>query len=317
MRLLTLVLLLLIVRVSLATNVPDTTTARLTVEFPEKVSHPAWVSIPYRKIGNLILIEAEIDTLRGNFILDTGAPHLVLNRTYFREYANEEYAMNGGGITGGASSTGRATVEGLVLQGITYALQTADVIPLGHLESSRKVKILGLLGNAVFAGKEIVIDDQHEVLHLFQLNNRGERSFAEGLPVWQTLESLPLLIQENILMVQTRIAGQKLRFCVDTGAESTVLHNKLPGNGLNQVTITGRKMLRGTGNKPAEVLEGTLNLLKVGEGQQENVPVIVTNLSEMSERFGMRIDGMLGYPYFANRVIGINFVTGHMSVLSS
>src|SRR3954454_17668013 len=42
--------------------------------------------IPFTRAGNLILIQATVDTMVGNFILDTGAPYLVLNITYFRDY---------------------------------------------------------------------------------------------------------------------------------------------------------------------------------------------------------------------------------------
>lgn len=295
---------------------PDTAVAAMTIEFPEKAGGPAWVRIPYRKIGNLILLEAEIDSIRGNFILDTGAPGLVLNRTYFREYINEEYAFNGGGITGGASTTGSAEIEGLMLHGISYSLLHADVIPLGHLESSRKVKILGLLGTGVFDGKEVVIDDQQEVLHIFSLNLRGQRlANIDTIPTWKATETQPMTQISGIFMVQGRIGGQKLRFCLDTGAENTVLHTHLPGNTLEQVVITGQKKLRGTGGQSADVLEGRLNELQIGARHLKQTPVIVANLAEMGERYGLRIDGMLGYPFFAGRVTGINFVTGYLTLL--
>ena len=37
--------------------------------------------IPFSRAGNLIVIRAKVDTAWGNFILDTGAPGLVLNMT--------------------------------------------------------------------------------------------------------------------------------------------------------------------------------------------------------------------------------------------
>lgn len=42
--------------------------------------------IPFSRAGNLIVIRAKVDTTEGNFILDTGAPRLILNLTYFRHY---------------------------------------------------------------------------------------------------------------------------------------------------------------------------------------------------------------------------------------
>ncbi|MEZ5173535.1 MAG: hypothetical protein R2850_08510 [Bacteroidia bacterium] len=59
------------------------------------------LTLPLKRAGNLILLEVMVDGVRGNFILDTGAPHLVLNTTYFRKLNTygEVYAA---GITGRA-----------------------------------------------------------------------------------------------------------------------------------------------------------------------------------------------------------------------
>ena len=46
---------------------------------------PSFV-IPFTRTGNLILIQAKADTTNGYYVLDTGAPGLVLNLTYFRHY---------------------------------------------------------------------------------------------------------------------------------------------------------------------------------------------------------------------------------------
>jgi len=53
------------------------------------------IVIPIKRAQNLIVVEAKIDTMQGNFILDTGAPYLVLNQTYFRNalrYGDQEAA---------------------------------------------------------------------------------------------------------------------------------------------------------------------------------------------------------------------------------
>ena len=43
--------------------------------------------IPIKRVDKLILIEAEIDSVKGDFIFDTGAPGLVLNASYYRQNA--------------------------------------------------------------------------------------------------------------------------------------------------------------------------------------------------------------------------------------
>jgi hypothetical protein len=52
---------------------------------PEPYGDFKTLIVPFKKVGNLIVVEAQIDSVYGNFILDTGAPGLVLNKTYFRD----------------------------------------------------------------------------------------------------------------------------------------------------------------------------------------------------------------------------------------
>lgn len=42
------------------------------------------ITTPLKRAGRLFLIEATIGDQTGNFVFDTGASKLVLNRTYFR-----------------------------------------------------------------------------------------------------------------------------------------------------------------------------------------------------------------------------------------
>src|SRR5688572_17931465 len=58
---------------------------RLSVSFPRAYSDSSTSVIPFNRAGNLIVVQARVDTTVGNFILDTGAPSLVLNITYFRD----------------------------------------------------------------------------------------------------------------------------------------------------------------------------------------------------------------------------------------
>src|SRR5690242_16787835 len=56
------------------------------LSFYTLASDSASCIIPFNRVGNLMVVKAKADTTEGNFILDTGAPGLVLNITYFRNY---------------------------------------------------------------------------------------------------------------------------------------------------------------------------------------------------------------------------------------
>ena len=87
--------------------------------------------IPFNRVGNLIVIKARVDTIEGNFILDTGAPNLVLNLTYFRDYPlstkhDEEQAS----IAGGGGATTKTTIRQLTFGSMTFEKLDADVTNL-------------------------------------------------------------------------------------------------------------------------------------------------------------------------------------------
>ncbi len=75
--------------------------------------------IPFSRAGNLILIKAKADTTEGNFILDTGAPGLVLNITYFKNHESINKDAESGGITG-KTQTLQTSVNKFSLGPVTY-----------------------------------------------------------------------------------------------------------------------------------------------------------------------------------------------------
>jgi hypothetical protein len=124
--------------------------------------------IPFTRVEKLILIKGKVDTTEGNFILDTGAPDLVLNVTYFRSYPVSP-AENGDeqkGITGSADFFGKTTVAKFKLGTFNYYRVDADLVSLANLESKRGVKILGLLGVSMFRQCEMIIDYEKNEIHL-------------------------------------------------------------------------------------------------------------------------------------------------------
>src|SRR6185436_6351068 len=92
----------------------------LTITDPVASSDSASCIIPFRRAGNLILIQAKADTTNGSFILDTGAPNLVLNITYFRNYPSLA-AGSGGGITGSIPVVAHTMVSDFSFGPIKYS----------------------------------------------------------------------------------------------------------------------------------------------------------------------------------------------------
>jgi predicted aspartyl protease len=270
------------------------------------------VTIPLKRAGRLFLLEGTIDHVTGNFILDTGASGLVLNKTYFRNaicVQDEE----GGGVTGSIGEVCRLTVKHMQVSDLLYQNISADVTPLGHLENRRGVKILGLFGMSMMKNLELVIDLRNNELQLFKLDKAGNR-LVTGLPKDKFDMVQKVEEYRNIIFVKATIGGKVLDFCLDTGAESNVISIDVPKKALNTITITRRSSLNGVGTDGGEVLYGTLTDFIMGARQMSSMETILCSLTAMAGKYAYPIDGMLGYDFFAKGKICINLVKKEMGI---
>ena len=270
--------------------------------------------IPFSRAGNLIVIKARADTTEGNFILDTGAPKLILNMTYFRHYRSDTEDTESGGITGEASAS-PTIVENLSFGPIRYYKAEADRVNLGHIENSKGIKLLGLLGMQLFKRFEMIIDYEKNLIYLHLISKKEASTYkSEMLKDESAYNTFPIRILEDKLLTYGEIAGKKLTFLVDTGAESNVLDSRLSNKIFEQVNITRRIMLAGSGTQKIEALYGDMKNMKMGGLAITTLPVLVTNLEKMCFSYNQCLDGMLGFDFLSMHKIGFNFVTRKMYI---
>lgn len=272
--------------------------------------------LPFSRAGNLVLIKAKADSVEGSFILDTGAPGLILNMTYFRDYpVVENYGGESGGITGSVSAYGHTMIKKLSFGAATYHQVEADRINLGHIENSKKVKIFGLLGVQLFKQFIMIIDYENSEIHLHHISKKDGKSYLHPMLADTSAYSIfPIDILQNKILTYGKVANKKLTFLVDTGAESNVIDSRLSDNVLDNIMITKRMVLNGTGNKKVDALYGDMSNLSIGSLSVKTLPVLVTNLAKMCFAYDKCIDGMLGFDFLSMHKIGFNFVKRKMYI---
>jgi len=123
---------------------------------------------------------------------------------------------------------------------------------------------------------------------------------------------IPLELIDNRIVVTSFMGGRKLKFIMDSGAESNLLDSRLPDKIMDNVTITGRVLLTGSGNKKVEALYGDFQNLEIGNQKISTLPVVVANLEKTCVSYNGCVDGMLGFDFLALHKIGFNFVTRKM-----
>lgn len=258
------------------------------------------LKIPLKRADNLLLIEAEVDGLRGNFIFDTGAPGLVLNTTYFRQQAIRKNRSSVG-IAGTSSEVYETQIKNLRISELYYEYMLVELTELGHIENNKGLKILGLLGNALFEDLIVKIDIRKNVLYLIR---HPKTTVKSKLP--SNALVLPMSYVNYTMLLPMQIAGKNMSVCFDSGAEVMVLDNYLPKSVMKNVQLTKRLNLRGTGGQKLEVWSGVLKNLQVAKRTWPETPVIVSGLQQLSEAYGQTLDGIIGYSLIEKGIVEIN-----------
>ncbi|NQV54174.1 MAG: aspartyl protease family protein [Flavobacteriales bacterium] len=281
--------------------------AMATVELgkaPDPLGEFEFIRVPLKRAGNLVLMEAKVDGQLGYFILDTGAPYLVLNETYFGDgQVTERRVMSD--VNGGSDTVNVINVTSFELRSLKFDDLEADLTDLGAIENSRGVKILGLLGLNMFLQLEMRLDLRSLALELHRINKEG--ATVAPLPACASSPvDFDFKIKNNVLLLKGEINDQKLTFCFDTGAEITILSNTLKDDVFEAVTITNSMPLMGSSGKAVYVLQGNLTSVDFGV-PLTNCRVVISDLSRMSNAFGVPIDGMIGFDLLARGAMVLNF----------
>lgn len=280
--------------------------ALAAVSSPEPQGDFYSLCLPLKRAGNLFLIEARVDSIVGNFILDFGAPYLVLNKTYFRHYPTKGGAR-ASGVGGAAVRVERTHVERLELEILYFENLPADLADLGGIENRRGVKILGLLGLDLFLDLAVTIDPLQDALTLQRLDGEGNPLDPDGLDHRAPQMQTPIKVRDNSIFLTGRVGGKKVQFMLDTGAEMNVLDNDNPSKVLDAMRIERRIPLHGSAGGRTEALAGTLPELVLGGRIFPGGKTIITDLDRLGKAVSGGVQGMLGYAFLSQGVVRLNF----------
>lgn len=255
------------------------------------------IFIPLVQAGKILLIEAEVDGQRGNFILDTGAPYLVLNTTYFRNSIRID-TLEASGINGLPCDVCRTRITRMDLASLRYDSLEADVISLGEIENKRGVKILGLFGLDLLRSFRIEIDLRKQLMIIHTGTDKKQRPNL----VW------PFEVKNSTLIFQAEMEKKSMTWVLDSGAEVIVLGSHVKKKILKGFQIQRQVNLIGSTGEPVEVFYGNLPALTIANQAFEGFPAILGSLDSMGKAYGFEIDAMIGYDLFARGRVIIDFV---------
>jgi predicted aspartyl protease len=275
---------------------------------------PAATTVPFTIAENLIVVEAEINGVAGNYLVDTGAQAIVLNRPYFESADVDTVTMNHGSPAGANGAV--ANVQGATNLTLSWGdIQVDDlfgmVADLTHLEASVGVPIVGLIGYNVLERFQIQFDYSAAELTLYSL---GE----DSQPLAENALGNPAQVTEfdmvaHIPVFPVAIAGYEMRMGLDSGAGGAMIFTRWREKLEGKYEFIERTELNGADKN-----------VQMGDVVRiDNMRVSDIDYADMTFRFNdiashngkpMPMDGLLGYEFLKTRPTAINFRTRELLI---
>ncbi|MDD7887667.1 hypothetical protein [Flavivirga sp. 57AJ16] len=264
--------------------------------------------IPFKLIDHLIVVEAELLNKKGNFIIDTGSETMILNKIHFPDfYEYQRKSQETSGVIQSIDNSHQRRIKEFALESLKLHNKDSDVIDISHIEKSKKIKLLGIIGYSILKDYEVFID-----LHLNQITltkvDRFGNKLNDNIYLEKIVDSLPFNLKNHTIIVCGTVNNQKVKFGIDSAAEFNQINRKVNRKVLKYFIPKRRLSLSGAGNKKIEVLAGKLHRVKLSKTIYFGpMLTVLTNLNKMNEAFGTQLDGILGYEFFAQKRTIINY----------
>lgn len=251
--------------------------------------------IPFTIVEGMMMVEAEIDNQKGNFIIDTGAPTLVLN-----QYPAASSFSKGRGISDGLNAT-EVIVKEFSWATIHKRNLNAFKVDISHLELVAGKPIAGIIGYDILKEVEIVVNYKTKTV---QLNAVSKTRVHTESPI----VAIPFTMQGHLPVIKVKIGKKKIKLALDTASESNILDSKYlkKMNAALLANITKGEM-QGVDQQIKEVTVATISGTSIKEIALGDMKYLFTDLNHLKSESNLYIDGLLGFPFFKQGKMSINY----------
>ncbi|MGC6430809.1 MAG: hypothetical protein ACON5F_07190 [Jejuia sp.] len=264
--------------------------------------------IPFKLVDHLIVVQAELHNRKGSFIIDTGSEAMILNQVHFDDFYEFQKKNNSvSGVNEILDYSYERRIDGMDISGFQLKNKISDVINLSHIEQSKKIKLLGIIGYDVLKDYEVFVDLYLNQITLTKTDKSGNL-LSNKVYLETIVDSLDFKLKRHTIVVDGFINNQKVKLGIDTAAEFNQINKTIHKKALRYFIPKKRLKLHGASDKSIRVLAGKLHRVKLSESIYFGpMYTVLTNLGQLNEAFGTQLDGILGYEFFAQKRTIINY----------
>lgn len=264
------------------------------------------IEIPFEMVGKLISVDVFVNGKKRKFILDSGAPKVILNAKYFsKRDSTETVISNVHGVSGVISDMDIINLKSLDFAGIKMNNQKMITVNLAHLEEELQVPFYGLIGFELIKDYDLVFDYKTKLLTL--VNPKYFENYKTEKLDGVSLEIVPFKLERHIPVIEAQIADKVYQFGIDSGAESNLIDETLLPKLRRVLRRIKTDDLFGADSIKKVVEKGKIKTMCIGKKSFKKLPTAFSNLSHLNEGYKLNLDGLIGYPILSKQKTIISF----------
>lgn len=120
---------------------------------------------------------------------------------------------------------------------------------------------------------------------------------------------IPFKLINNLIVINVKLNDIDLKMILDTGSDINLLF-KIPEDEILPINEGRTTSIIGIGSEePIEAIISSNNEFKIEEYRDNNTEIVIINQDNINliNKFGVEINGIIGYSFFKNRIVELNY----------
>ncbi len=265
--------------------------------------------VPFQETKNLIVVKAKINGRVGNFVFDTGAKSLVLNRSMVdisHQTGNQTPTV--WGVNGSALQVTNVKVKAFNFGGIFKRNITALLVSLNKMERVLGIPVIGLIGYDLFSEYDIYIDYDQEMLSFIPPTKFMQ--FWNRNIVNKSFHYLAFDMSMHLPVVHALAGNKKIKLGIDTGAAQTLIDQKVANQIDYEISDKSKRNIVGVENMSDIIEVGKIRTIRIGNHTYNNIEIFIKNIDHINNVLNRDINGLIGYDILRRQKTLISYSNG-------
>ncbi len=274
------------------------------------------LSIPFRLKGKLILVEAMVNGIKRNFIIDNGASKLIFNRMHSSrgDQAIISSSSSASGVGGSIQNMDIEKVKNFDFAGIRIRDEDVLLMDLSHLEKSLKTDIYGLIGYEIIKEFDLLLDYDGKILRLIQPEH-SQHYLKQQFPDRKIMD-VPVQMHNHLPVIDAALADSIYTFGIDYGASTNLIDAALFERLKNKMGKIKTETLSGADKNRTLVKSSKLKSLTIGDLLFENASVVFSDMGKFNKVGAVRINGLIGYDILKRHATLLSYVNKKFIIIN-